>query len=265
MVGNMSRFVDKLKRLHQTEPQPMGFMLNRVATEKPRLQVVALVAAESLEKVSEGLKSADAAVIEINKSEDIETLGKVCQVGDDVPGGGWLKAAKGGILKKATESACDFVVFTSAAPIALTQKDKMGRILEIDITLSEGLLRTVNDLPVDAVLVSGKSEDISFTLNRVMFIQRLCYLVNKPILVSISDNATEADLQVLWDMGISGVVVETSNEKSVEKLAELRGIIGKLNSTAFRKKSRVNPILPRLQAETSQPQEGGGEEEEEDE
>jgi hypothetical protein len=260
----MSRFIDKLKHLCQVGPQPMGFMVSKASSEKPKMQLVACLATENLDKVSDGLNSADAALIVIAKSDDIGTLEKVCQLKDGVPGGGWLKASNGGTLKKVLNATCDFVVFPSSAPLTVTQKDKLGRVLELDASLNEGLLRTANDLPVDAILVSGKEAEISLTLNRLMLIQRLVYLVNKPILVSIPNSLTGVELQALWDMGISGVVVDVVDEKSAEKLVELRKAVEKLNPAAFCKKARLSAILPRLQPEAEKPaEEEEGDEEDE--
>jgi hypothetical protein len=260
----MSRFIDKLTRIRQAEPQPMGFMAGKVSNEKPKMQLVAWLSAPNLDKVSDGLSSADAVAIELAKADDIDALDKVCQVKDGVPGGGWLKSIKGGTLKKALEVVCDFMVFPAAVPLTLTHKDKVGRVLELDATLGEGLLRTVNDLPVDAVLIADNLDESQLTLNQLMSIQRVIYLVNKPILISVPDGLNDAELQTLWDMGVSGVMIELNDEKSGKRLAELHKVVEKLNPAAFRKKARLSPVLPRLEAEPPKPQEEeGGEEEDE--
>lgn len=210
----MSRLIDKLKRLRQMEPQPMGFMTCKAPAEKTKMQLVASLAAENLDEVAGGLDSADATLIEIARPDGVIALEKACQLKDGALTGGWIKAPDVTALKKALNTACDFLVIPSNAPLAVTQTEKVGRVLELDITLSEGLLRTVNDMPVDAVLVAGKAAGNSLTLDRLMLIQRLVYLVNKPVLVTIPLRLTIPELQALWDMGISGVVVEVDDEKS---------------------------------------------------
>jgi hypothetical protein len=258
----MSRFIDKLTRLNKVEPQPMGFLVNKSAAEKKRMQLVALVAAENAGELTAGLTSIDAALIEVTRSEDIEDLEKACQANNDVPGGGWLRTFDDKVLKKAVDAACDFWVYPADVPLSVTQKEETGRILEIDLSLSEGLLRTVSDLPVDAVLAAGKEDGISLTLGRFMYIQRLAYLVNKPILVRVPAITTPAELQALWDMGVSGVLIEVADEKSGEKLVELREAIDKLNPAAFRKRARMSAVLPRLQPEQPVPVKEEEEEEE---
>jgi hypothetical protein len=262
----MSRLIDKLKRLRQSEPQPMGFMAGKTTVEKTRMQLVALVAAEDLDKVSAGLDSADACLVEIARPDGLGALEKACQLKDAAPAGGWIKSADGTTLKKAFSAACDFLVFPSSVPVTAAQTEKVGRVLELDITLSEGLLRTVNDLPVDAVLVAGKADGSSLTLDRLMLIQRLVYMVNKPVLVTVPLLLTSPELQALWDIGVAGVVAGVDDEKSGEKLSELRKAIEKLNPPAFRKKSRMSAVLPGPRPETPEPphEDEGGEEEEDE-
>jgi hypothetical protein len=261
----MSRLIDKLTSMKKPEPRPIGFMVSKSTSEKPRMQLVALMSAENMDKVSAGLKYADATLIEISKSSDIDALDKACQTVDGAPSGGWIKASNAGTVKKFMNIQCDFLAFPTSAPLSVTQKDKMGRVLEMDASLNEGLLRTVNDLPVDAVLVVDNGDDSALTLNRLMFIQRIIYLTNKPVMVPVPGTLSGPDLQALWDMGVTGIVVEVTDEKSAEKLSDLREMLEKLNPPAFLKKARTSAILPRPQPEREEPreEEGGGEEEDE--
>jgi hypothetical protein len=259
----MSRLIDKLTRLRQTEPQPMGFMTGRTSSQKLKMQLIAYLTGGTTDKLSAGLDAADGVIIEVAKSDDLEALEKVCQAKKEIPGGARLTASNSGTLEKALNAACDFVVFPASIPLNIVQKDKIGRIMELDDSLSEGLLRTANDLPIDAVLISGAEKENNLTFNRLMLFQRFVNMVNKPILVSISDSLSEVDLQAICDTGVSGVVIELAEEKSLDKFAEMRKTIEKLAPPASRKKERMRPILPRLQPEPEKPEEG--EEEEEDE
>jgi hypothetical protein len=259
----MSRLIEKLTRIKQSEPQPMGFMLSKAAAEKPRLQLVVYLNSENTARLSALPDGVDAVMVEVNKSDDLDNLEQVCKARDGLIGGGWLKTAGAGTLKKAFNAACDFMVVPPSTPINLLPKEKPGCILELDAALSEGLLRTANDLPVDAVLIFAKEAAGALTLERLMQVQRVAYMVNKPILMCVAATYSEAEMQALWDMGISAVVVEASDEKSMEKVAELSKIIGKLTPPASRKKERTRAVLPRMQPEAEKPEED--EEEEEDE
>jgi hypothetical protein len=259
----MSRLIDKLKRIHQAEPQPMGFAMRRATSENARMQLLAYLSSENAEKLSGSIENADAVLMEVTKADEVGILEKLCRSKDNMAGG-WVKASSSGTLKKALSIACDFVVFPAATHLNSIPKDKVGRILEADLSWTEGIMRTLNDLPIDAVFIAGKDADLTVTVNRLMFLQRLAYIVSKPILVSLAASPTETELQTLWDMGISGIVVEIADEGSAKGLADLHETIGKLAAPSFRKKNRASAILPRVSAEESHPSEGQ-EEEEEDE
>jgi len=260
----MSKFTEKLKQLRRAEPQPMGFAVNKIAAENPKLQMVIRFNAGSVENVSGFLDSADAAIIEIRKAGDIDRMNEVCGIRDGLPGGGWIGEAEEEVIQKVMDSSCDFLVFSPLAPLSVTKNDKVGRILELDASLNEGLLRTANDLPVDAILVDGPGEENVLNINRLMIIQRLLYLVGKPVLVAVPVGISDSSLQSLWDMGITGVVVDAAGGESGEKLSSLRAEIDKLAPPAYRKKARVSPVLPGIQPQAPKPSEEGGEEEEEE-
>jgi hypothetical protein len=261
----MSLLIEKLTKQRQNEPQPMGFgfLLGKAKTEKTQMLLIAELMADNWEKLADSLKAADAVLLDVSKVDDMGVVEKACQVKDAPPAGGWLKSSAAAVLKKALTTECDFVAFSPGAPVSLTQKEKLGRILEIDINLPDSLMRAAGDLPVDAVITTGKASELNLTISRLMQIQRLLHLVNKPLLSAIPDNLGLAELQSLWDMGVAGVVVEISDDKSLSALTELRAAIDKLESPAFRKKSKTMAILPRSQAEAPAPPEH--EEEEEDE
>jgi hypothetical protein len=259
----MSKLIDKLSKLRQPEPQQIGFMTRSVPLAKPRLQVLAELDADNLEKFKEVLKTVDGLIVDTNKVDDLISIEKVCQANYPVAVGAWLKTNAAAILKKASVTESDFFVVPSNIPVTMTRKEKSGRILDIDVTLSEGTLRAAGELPLDAFIVTGKHLEMDMTINRLIFIQRLLLLVNKPVLVMIDNNLNSDELQSLWDIGVSGVVVEVADGKAAEKVAAISAMSEKLEMPAFRKKGKSSPILPRLQAEAPQPEQE--EEEEEDE
>ena len=261
----MSQLIDKLTHVRKPEPQPIGFMAARTAAEKPGMQLVAVVKTDSLDIASQGLKSADAVILEINTPDDAGVLEKKCQGDDKVIFGGWLKAGNSEVLDSLMKSGCDFAVFSPAAPLSITADEKIGRILELDITLSEALLRTVNDLPVDGVLVSGREPETGLTIDRLMQLQRLMNNVRKPVIVPVADDIARDDLQALWNMGITGAAVEVIDQKTAGKLDALRKVMKSLSPAEIRKKEKTSALLPRLQPESpASPRIDNGDEEEDD-
>jgi hypothetical protein len=260
----MSRLIKKLNKIRQPEAQPMGFMSINASVEKSRMQVVASLNTEILEAAAEGLKSADAVLLDASTPVAIKAADKFCQASDDIPGGRWLKDTGEKAVKKALDGACDFIVFNSSAPTDITANEKIGRILELDINLSDGLLRSAGDLPVDAILIPAGKYGPFMTLQDLMNVHRLAAGPNKPVLVSISADISSDNLQALWNIGICGVVVEITDEKSSIVLSEIRQKIEKLGPPAFRKKTKASAILPQSHLEKAEPEEDEGEEEEDE-
>jgi hypothetical protein len=256
----MSRLIDNLTKSRQSESQPIGFSLTRAAPEKPRMQLVAAVTAEVLEKSVQELLKADALILDITKADDIAVLEKAAQVKDVPAAGGRLKTNSAGTLKKALNSGCDFIVFSGEAPTSITKDVKVGKVLAVETSLGDTLLRTVGDLPVDAVVALEKEVDDTLTVNRLMNLQRMLYLINKPLLVTVPLSFSAEELQALCDLGVSGVVTEVADARAAARLTDLRQAIDKLKKPAPRKKDRMSATIPRLQAEAPQVEE----EEEED-
>src|SRR4030042_6371933 len=126
-------------------------------------------------------------------------------------------------MEKPVEAGYDFVVFPASSRVLATpQDDKVGKILQVESSLGEGLLRAVNDLPVDAVLAANAYEvGDSLAWHHLILFQRLANLLATPLLVPAPLNVTASELKALWEAGVDGVVVEAGIE-SAEGLRELR-------------------------------------------
>jgi len=252
----MSKFIDKLNRLSRGETQPIGFRAREPASPKPKIQLVAILAQESAESLTGHVVGADAGLLRIVKpSTGVEALPKLSQALPDIPWGGWLQGKGLGGLKQLSKAGCDFIVFPATdTPLTLIENKEAGRILEVEASLSEGLLRAVNELPIDAVLVaSEQKEGYSLTWQHLMLFQRFAGLLTKPLLVSIPAKVTGSELQALWEAGVSGIVVEISPEQPQDSLSKLRQVIDKLEFSLPRRREKVEALLPRLRGETSTP------------
>ncbi len=261
----MSRFIDELNRLSRAAPQSIGFRTKEAAPIKPKLQLVASLAEENAEKLADHLAGADAGLLRISKpGPGAKALQKITQTVPDIPWGGWLGGQ--GAIKQLTRVKCDFIVFpATSTSLEMPEKEEVGMILEVEASLSEGLLRATNELPIDAVLVTAeKSPSYSVTWQHLMLFRRFADLVTKPLLVSIPAKVTAGVLQALWEAGVNGVVVEVSAGQPQDELKKLRRIIDKLESPSPRRRERTVSLLPHISRE-SEPATAEEEEEEEEE
>lgn len=248
----MSKFIDKLNRLSRTESQSIGFRTEQPTPPKPKLQLIASLAQENAEQLTAHVAGADAGLLRISKSAaGAKILEKMAQSVPDIPWGGWLSGGRGNI-KQLRKANCDFVVFpANNTPLTTLENNEAGKILAVESSLSEGLLRTVNDLPVDAVLiVSEQSEVFSLTWQHLMLFRRFADLLTKPLLASIPAKVTATELQTLWEVGINGVVTEVTAGQPQDRLQELRQVIDKLEFPSSRQWKRAEPLVPRIGLET---------------
>ncbi len=145
------------------------------------------------------------------------------------------------------------MVFPAAnTPLTLLPDDDTGKILEIDSSLSDGLLRAANELPIDAVLITTEQKGEYFlTWHHLMLFQHFAGLLTKHLLAGIPSNVTANELQALWEAGVDGVVIEVSAGQPADLLKKLRQVIDKLAFPSQHKRGKIEALLPQIGREAS--------------
>lgn len=247
----MSRFIDKLNQVSRVTPQSMGFKKTQLVTEKPRILLIAGFNRAGTD--ADYAIGADAGLLYFTKlSSGAKTPKEISQAAPDIPWGGWLRNINRGEMEQMVQAGCDFVVFpTATTPLTLFQNNETGKILEMNSSLSDSLLRAANKLPIDAVLVITEPEaEYSLTWHHLMLFQRFSALLTKPLLVSIPSNVTASELQFIWGAGVDGVVIETSSKQPADRLKKLRQVIDKLVFPSRQKHGGIEALLPHIDKET---------------
>lgn len=221
----MSKFIDKLNSIASGGLAPMGF---HRAGAKPgsRMALVAHVAAEAK------AGGADAMLVSIPKAAKSLKKPKA-----KIPWGGWLKEVSATGVKRLGEGGADFVVFPAASVSSAVLEEELGKIVEVEAALDAGLLKAIDDLPVDAVLIAG--EKPSLTWQDLMLFRRCANILTKPFLAVVSTDITASELQALCEAGVAGVVAGANIDK-------LRKAIDKLPSPKAGKRRKAEPLLPRI-------------------
>jgi len=226
----MSRFIDKLKQSSQSEPQPMGFR-KTAGFEKPRLLLVVEVRDGAAAGVVEG---ADAVLLEGTvKNPPAKT---------DLPVGMRLFGGKAGKLE-----GIDYIVFTPESPVIIDGDEKTGRVMAVAASLGTDLLRVLEDLPIDALFVTGDGEKVqAINWQYLMLCRHISAISSKPVLVAVSPDVRRDELQMLWDVGVDGVVVKVVPGQPVGRLKGLRQMIDSLTLPTKRKRMKARGIVPSL-------------------
>jgi len=225
----------------------MGFRTVRTASSEPRILLIASLAQTGdADRLAGCVDGADAVLLRLAKSGPAaKTLQKTGASLPDLPWGGWLEDISAKKVEILVEAGCDFTVFPAASRIlAAPQDDKVGKILQVEASLGEGLLRAINDLPVDAVLATDTSEaDGSIAWHHLMLLQRLANLLVNPLLTMVSASVTAGELKALMEAGVGGMVVEADADKP-GGLKELRRLINELPPRSLHKRRKAEALLP---------------------
>jgi hypothetical protein len=209
----------------------MGFRAGG-AKPRPRMLLVAHIAGVGAKA---NVAGADAALLSIPKTgvKLPKTLSKAFSA---IPWGGWLNEVTGPAVKQLGKGGADFIVFPAASVSKAVLEEELGKIVEVEAALDAGLLRAIDDLPIDAVLIAG--EKSSLTWQDLMLFRRGANILSKPLLVAVSPDVASSELQALCEAGVAGVVVG-------RKWAELRQMIDKLPSPKAGRRRAV-PLVPRI-------------------
>ncbi|MFC2045147.1 hypothetical protein ACFLUH_00510, partial [Chloroflexota bacterium] len=158
----------------------------------------------------------------------------------DIPVGGWLGNVSSEDSEQIEKCGSDFVVFqATSSSLGILQRKGIGRILQVEASTDEGLLAAIDELPVDAVLVTTEQIERFITWHDLMMFQYCAGVLTKPILAVISTDLEADELQAIWEAGVNGVVVEAG-----ESLQKLRQTIDNMEFPPQRKRGTAEPIIP---------------------
>ncbi|MDO8578299.1 MAG: hypothetical protein Q7R50_03870, partial [Dehalococcoidales bacterium] len=153
----MSKFIDDLKRACNGAPAPIGFLPRQTATAPCRMLLLAVVAPEDLDRVAEFIDGADAVLLPVaSENPPKKRLTGFAGAAGKTPWGAWLKG-KNAAIPELVKAGCDFVVFSGSTVLTAAVDEKTGKILEVEPSIADTMLRTTGSLPVDAVFINDDS------------------------------------------------------------------------------------------------------------
>jgi hypothetical protein len=255
----MSRFADKLKDALQVNPPAMGFFRSAQVAAKPKMLLLAWVGLDDVEKAPSMLEAADAAVLVSSKAPTAKTLKAIVKSSGETPMGVWVEDGAG--LKLFDSAGIDFAVFApEKMPLAAIDAEKPGRVVGIPFDIEDSLVRTVNELMVDAVIINSPGTPLTF--QDLMRFRRLGEWVSKPLLAVVPAALSGGEIKALWDAGIDALVVSLTVENQTA-FTELCSTLDGLTLPAKRKWMKARAIVPVIKQEENAPaeEEGDGEDE----
>lgn len=258
----MSRLIDKFQKAARSSVQTMGFRTARSATPEPGILLIVSLAPEAVKNKAD-IGNAGAVLIRPN-SAPVTAAGvkKIAETLPDIPVGLYVEDSDDREIAALAEAGCDFLVFPASSRISPASEDKKtGRILQVESSMDDSLLRAVNSLPVDAVLAADTFTGGAMVWHELLIFQHLANMLAKPLIINVPPDITEAELKALWEAGADGVMVEATAMKA-GGLKKLQELISKLPPRSARKRGKTDVTLPRTGGGFTSPPD---EEEEEDE
>ncbi|KPJ53236.1 MAG: hypothetical protein AMJ37_01705 [Dehalococcoidia bacterium DG_18] len=240
----MSKLLDKLNQVSRGSPPPLGFRSAVAAPKSPRMVFIAVLAAGDAPAAAAAKENADAVLLsEAESTKFFEKLEKLVASLGELPWGVSLGEASEEQLSRLKSAGCDFLVCDAEkAPLMLLREEEMGRIVKVEPSLPDGLIRATAQLPIDVVLIGGEP---SLSVQRLMVCQHLANLVHKPLVARAPLGMSSQDLKELWETGLAGVVVKVAGEAR-EGLLGLRQAIESLPLSRRRRGEKGEALLPYL-------------------
>ena len=248
----MSKLLDRLERISRGPTTTIGFGAGS-RTEKTATmallgslsdQAKAVKVASTLAKVG-----VDGALIEGMDTEEIN--GQLAQALNGIPWGLRVHELTGEEASRYKGQGCDFLAFgPEKAHLEALDDEDTGYLLCIQPDTDERSLGTIEDLPVDAVLLPMMSIERPLTIQHLMTIGSVRNAFSKFLLVEVSGDLSAGELERLRDVGVDGLVVDAT-ALSAKKL---EGLKERLLSLPKRQRSRSGkPIafLPRTAFDAS--------------
>ena len=218
----MSKFIEKLKRLGQNTPVPFGFgaARNRGSAE-PTIMLIGRAALDDLAKTP-GLSEtpADAILVSLNTGKKKLPKGTA----DLLKGHLWGAIATDigeDQIEQLNEFGCDFLVFEAdKTPAALLNDEDMGKVISVGPDLEENVAQSIQELPIDAAFFSPQDDLLPLTIQKLIDIELVRLLVDKAFVMVAPQNLSSADLEVLRNVGIGGLVLELNAPDAIAKTKE---------------------------------------------
>ena len=242
----MSKFIERLQQVLQPPVQTMGFNTAKKEQERPRIQLVLDVSTGKSKSQLKELDKADALLVPIS----------AVVVGNTITGR-WLVKGDAAEIEKSIKAGIDFIVLPVNGEI-LPPDTKIGKILQIEASITDVLLRTVSSLPVDAVLIKEEENGLALTWKRLMLVHRFSSLAGKPLMIEVLPTVTDSELQQIWEAGVSGIIVKADAEQAEGIALNLRDIIEKLTFPSKRKQDKSMAIVPHIESAPEEPKEDDG-------
>ncbi len=251
----MSKLGDRIRKTMRTEAAPIGFRAVRPA-KTPSLLAALLL--DDGDKVAQAVAAgAGVVILKDARAEDVESA---LQAAGETPLGVWPQRMEAADTKALIAASVDFIVFEAeSTPATALLEDKLGYVLALRDGEDDTYLRVLESVALDAILLPDWKGPL--TLKLQLQLRRIAALARKPLLLPMELPVESDDLECLRDAGVSILLLDGGDRKTLEELPALIKTIEALPGPRRHRETTLEVLLPRA-AEMAAEEEEEEEEEE---
>ena len=224
----MSQLQKKMQKLQRREGPSMGF--GAAVREQPRAMLLIALTANKTEAKAALEAGADAVIIRAQAAKAVAALDSLADKHNSV--GVLTQGLDEEDAAALAKAGCDFVISSlEATESVAVDTDRMGHILIASEGMADNTLRAIAPLGLDALYVEREAGGTM--LANQLGLVRLATFTSTPLVVTVAAKASVAELRVLRDSGVGGVIAPES-----ASAAELKALIKALIEVPAPKKSR---------------------------
>ena len=235
----MSKLVDLIDKIAAGPERRMGFGQSQEQSDR---QLPILIAITNGDTPSKSLLESDVIASII---PNLTALKKQLSGKRNLPWGIWASDDMEKIIGKVCESKGkkpDFIAFSAEIQsLEIMQDPDITKILRIPLSISPDSLVGMSSIPIDAVTVQlEQGQGVSLeTVGRLGTIRSI---IDKPLLLELSEPTSAPLLALIKDLGIEGLAIHTSadNPTSVSGIREMLDSIPKKDKRSEKNRPRAS-------------------------
>ena len=259
----MSKLIETLERTADYTATPIGFgAASRQQDTPASMALIGMVSSENLAKRPKLAEAPVDAILVSVKPRGLRALNKLADSPlADRLWGVHLTETDDTQAKEIKKKGCDFILFNpDSTPASLLNDADLGMLMSVGPDLSEDAARAIQDLPIDAALYLPEQDLLPLTVQKLIDIQVVRGLLDKPFLLATPASMEPPDLEALRNAGIAGLALDLS---STQDIARTKKAIANLPRRKPTPTSR-HVVAPQASHGLGHPDHGGDEEDQDD-
>lgn len=240
----MSKLLEKLERVTKGIPAPMGFAASASREKAPAILWIGAIA-KDLHKGAQLLREASADAALLSTAPKTPGLEQATKALGGIPWGTAPHELNPSHAQSLRDAACDFwVLEPGPVPLDFFKEDSGARLLVVKPDMEERFLRTLEDLPIDAVVLRLPQLRLPMNLAHLMDIGVVRTATSKYLLLECPTFPSAQELEHLRDAGVEGLVINVDGV-AAQELAEFQRRLVDLPRRKAREE-RLSAVLPRV-------------------